>query len=382
MKYNMARPIVREARFDEKELAGIWPVLRQAFPVPYGACTLTECINMHRHKWLENPARTCDHVFGWVLESPTDGIVGFVGQVPVRIKVGERELVGASGTSFCTFPVYRNYSLMMLKPLMDWGDRHFLMTTTANQISAQVNQSFGMNMVRSMSYAPQLFWLFRPEAVVKWRLAQLKQKAWHRLAEKFPGAILLKRIARIGFVRHQRLKFECPKLSVEPVASFMEEFDELWHDNKNDYGITTVRDRVFLTWRHLQDTGVLGKTFVFACRDNGKMRGYVALQVLSGEVGCIPDLCMVTDLFYERVRRDVLHNLMNHAFDFARVNGCSGFAVMGYAKEVIEQLKTQRPYIRRSRTSGYWYKGPTQAMIGLSEKETWWPSGVDGDSNL
>ena len=377
-----ANIIVREARFDEKDLAAIWPLLRQAFPVPYTACTLAECIKMLKHRWLENPARTCDHVFGWVLESPTDGIVGFVGQVPVRIKVGEREIVGASGTSFCVLPAYQSYSLMLLRHLMDWGDRHFLITTTANQISAQVNQGFGMNMVQSTSFAPQLFWLFRPEVVVKWRLAQLESKVWHRLAENFPGAILLKGIARAGFRRHQRLNFKCPKLSVKPVVSFTEEFDELWYKNKNDYGITTIRDRAFLTWRHLQDSGILGKTFVFACRDDGKLRGYIALLVLSGEVGCIQDLCMVTDLLYERVRRDVLHNLMNHAFEFARANGCSGFAVMGYANEVIEELKTQRPYIRRSRTRGYWYKDPTQAMARLSEKETWWPSGVDGDSYL
>ena len=378
----MAKVTLREARFDEKDLAGIQTVLRQVFPVPYSACSLTDFVRMQKHKWVDNPARTRDHVFGWVLESPADGIVGFVGQVPVRVKIGEREIVGASGSSYSMLPAYRNYSLMLLKQLLDWGNRHFLMTTTANQISGELNQSLGLNIVQCMSFAPQLFWLVRPEAVVKWQLGQLRWKVCHRLTEQFPGASLLKGIARIWFVGHRRLKFKCPKLSVEPVVSFTEEFDELWENNKKDYGITTIRDRTFLTWRHLQDTGVLGRTFVFACRDNGKLRGYIALQALSGEVGCIPDHYVVTDLFYERARRDVLHNLMNHAFEFARANGCSGFGVSGYANEVIEQLKTQRPYIRRSRTSGYWYKDPTQTMAGLSENETWWPSRVDGDSNL
>ena len=137
----MARPIVREARFDEKDLAGIWMVLRQAFPVPYGACSLADFILAQNHKWLENPARTTDHVFGWVLESSTDGIVGFVGQVPVRIKITEQEIIGASGSAFSVLPAYRNYSLILSKPLMDWGNKHFLFNTTANEISSTLNKA-------------------------------------------------------------------------------------------------------------------------------------------------------------------------------------------------------------------------------------------------
>jgi len=379
---SMAKVSVREGRCDEKDLAGIWAVLRQVLEVPYSACSLTDFIRMQNHKWLDNPARTRDHVFGWVLESPTDGIVGFVGQVPVRIKIGEREFVGACGSSYGVLPAYRAYSLMLYKQLMDWGNKHPLLFTTANRMSSKLNEAMGMNKIPVRDFSHQLLWLLRPEVGVNWALSKSKWKAWHRLTEQFPGSYLLKGIARVWFVRHRRLRVKCPKLSVEPVVSFTEEFDDLWENNKKDYAITTVRDRAFLTWRHLRVTSVIGRTVVFACRDNGRMRGYIALQARSHESGYLRGHYVVTDLFYERTRKDVLYNLMNHAFEFAKAHGCSIFEVSGCSDEVAEELKTQWPYIRRDKSCSYWYKGLTNVTADPCDEKAWWPSGADGDSNL
>lgn len=378
----MSKVTLREARFDEADLSGIWTVLRQVLPVPYGSCSLTDFVRVYRHRWMDNPARSADHVLGWVLDSSTDGIVGFVGMVPVRMQIGGREIIGVCGSSYSVLPAYRAYSLSLYKQLMDLGDRHFLVTTTAGQIPSKLNQRMGMNKIPVMNFAQQLLWLVRPEVAVKWALGESRWKAWYRLAEQFPGASVLKGIARVWFVRHRRLRIKCPKLSVEPVVSFTKEFDELWENNKKDYGITTVRDQAFLTWRHLQITSALGRTFVFACRDNGRMRGYITLQARSQEAGYLTGHYVVTDLFYERARKDVLYNLMNHAFEFARAHGCSVFEVSNFGNEVVEELNTQRPYIRRNRACAYWYKAPTKAVAELCEKEAWWPSGADGDSNL
>jgi hypothetical protein len=73
---------------------------------------------------------------------------------------------------------------------------------------------------------------------------------------------------------------------------------------------------------------------------------------------------------------------MNHVFEFAKRNGCSVLEVSDFRNELVEELKRQRPYIRRSRPWTYWYKAPTKAITELCEKEAWWPSGIDGDSNL
>ena len=378
----LARPIIREAKFDENELAGILAVLRQALPVPFGACSLADFILAQNHKWLENPARTRDHVFGWVLESPADGIVGFVGMVPVRMKIGEQEIVGGSGSGLAVLPAHRNYSLLLSKQLFDWGNKHFLLSTTANEISSFLNEAIGMKQIPVKEFSQQLLWLLRPEVAVKEAIRRSRFKGLTGLTEQFPGAHLLKGIVRLGFSRHRRLRFTCPKLSVEPVVTFTEEFNDFWENNKKAYGVTAVRDCAFLTWRHLQVTSLVGKTFVFACRDRGQLRGYIALQARSPESGYIPGHYVVTDLFYERSRKDVLHNLMNYAFEFGEAKGCSIFHVSGYSNEVIDELKTQRPYIRRNKLCPCSYKSRADFEPTLCEEEQWWLSGADGDSNM
>jgi hypothetical protein len=378
----MPKVTLREARFDEADLSGIWTVLRQAHPVPYGSCSLTDFHQLCRHKWLDNPARGANHIFGWVLDSSTDGIVGFVGMVPVRMQVGATEVIGVCGSSYTVLPAYRAYSLSLYKKLIDGGDRHFLVTTTAGELPSKLNQKMGMKQIPVMNFSQQLLWLVRPEEVVKWALGQSKWDAWYKRAEQFPGTSVMKGVARVCFLKHRHLRIKCPKLPVEPVLSFTKEFDDLWEHNKKDYGIATVRDRAFLTWRHLQATNVVGRISVFACRDNGRMRGYIALQARSQEAGYLRGSYVVTDLFYERARKDVLYNLMNHAFEFARAQGCTVFTVSNVSNEVAEELNRQRPYIRRNRACPYWYKAPSKPLAELCEKEAWWPSGVDGDSNL
>jgi hypothetical protein len=249
-------------------------------------------------------------------------------------------------------------------------------------MSSKLNEAMGMNKIPVRDFPQQLLWLVRPEVAVNWVLNELKWKASHRLTERFPGAYLLKSIARVWFVKHRRLRIKCPKLSVEPVVSFTEEFDDLWENNKKDYAITTVRDQAFLTWRHLRVTSAIGRTFVFACRDNGRMRGYIALQARSHESGYLRGHYVVTDLFYERTRKDILYNLMNHAFEFAKAHGCSIFEMSNYSNEVVEELQTQWPYIRKDKPCSYWYKGLTNVTTKLCEEKAWWPSGADGDSNL
>ena len=50
--------------------------------------------------------------------------------------------------------------------------------------------------------------------------------------------------------------------------------------------------------------------------------------------------------------------------------------------KVVEELKTQRPYIRKDKSCPCFYKGRTDLEAKLSEEKRWWPSAADGDSNL
>lgn len=75
--------VCRMATLDDLE--GIWRVCAGAFPA-YAATTCEDFEALCRHRWLNNPARTADDPFGWVLQADSGEIVGFHGLVPARLQ--------------------------------------------------------------------------------------------------------------------------------------------------------------------------------------------------------------------------------------------------------------------------------------------------------
>jgi len=373
--------VVREAQFNRHDLEGMWGLFRSQLQA-YRTCSLSQFCALYDQLWLHNPARTSEDVIGWVLQTQERSIAGFIGILPVKLKIGDCEISAGAAHSWVVLPMHRAHSLSLYKALMSWAERRMLLTTTSRELAGKVHQRFGMNKIPVADFARQAFWLFKPEVALE---ATIARSGWKRCAEychRFPLNIVVKGLLRARFIGHQFAQFKCAKMAIEPVHAFGEEFDRLWEDNKNDFAITTVRDRKFLQWRHFQVPGVLGRTSVFACRDRGRIRGYVAVQVRRGEVTAVPNHYTVTDLFYERSCKDVFYNLLNQVFALARSGGCAVLEVSDFSGEVMAELERLHPYIRQSRAWTYWYKAPTSAIAETCATQAWWPSGIDGDSNL
>ncbi len=378
----MSKIRLREAQFNEADLEQIWHLLRQQFQ-SYASSTLSEFRELCRHAWLDNPARGPEHVFGWVLESSSKEIGGFLGLVAVKMKIGNHAVAGGAAHAWAVSPAFRASSLGLYRELFaSWGSRNFLLNTTASAQTTRVHEKSVMQKIPISSINQRLLWLVRPEVLVGWVLNKPEWK-WLGVVTQYPPfSQILTGAARIWYVRHRRLKFHSQRLPVDQVTYFSDEFDRLWEDNKKDYDITVVRDRAFLDWCHLKMPGRLGQNFVFACRDEGKVLGYIAIREKNPEMGLFPGYFSVVDLFYERRRRDVLLNLLNHAFEFAKTCGCSVFEVARISPEILAELSRQRPYVVDPPGWSYWYKAPSEDLAEICRTASWWPSGVDGDAGL
>jgi hypothetical protein len=148
------------------------------------------------------------------------------------------------------------------------------------------------------------------------------------------------------------------------------------------YRVIGVRDRATLNWRHFRIPSVIGRTVIFACRESGRLAGYLALQERNGTAGDPPGLFAVTDMFYDRQRADVLQSLFNAAFDYAESRNGAIFQVSHMSKELADRLSPQRPYVRPLQGWGYWYRAPLEAIAKICESQEWWPSASDGESNI
>ena len=408
-------------RFAEMDdVRGIWEVCSRAF-APYAACSFEEFEELCRHRWLNNPFRTKNDPLGWVLEAESGRIVGFHGLVPVSLWIGDRSHPAVSPTTWAADPGYGKAGLALLTTYLNWGTDRFLLNTTANAITSAMHEGShaGMKKIPIDDFDQRLLWVVDFKALLRWKIRESQAPEMvRRAAGSAAGLAVMGALAPFAFgllggggaalraaFGGMRIKFDCPPLQVEPIAKFGPEFDGLWDRLKHNYAVTVERTAAFLNWRHLNLPRLLGRSCALACRENGKLLGYVALREPSTTA---PGHWIVTDLFYDTHRPAVLHNLMNAAFDFAVARSASVIEMFGFHPALNRELMAQNPYVlrraqlerlgrgaslasllaelkphsRKISSSTYWYRAPNAELDRICSTGRWWPSGVDGDLNL
>ena len=202
-----------------------------------------------------------------------------------------------------------------------------------------------------------------------------------------------------------RIHYAGRNLQIEPIARFGPEFDALWERLRGRYAVTMERTAAFLNWRHIDPPLLLGRSFALACRDEGKLVGYVALRAPTNTV---PGHFIMTDLFYDDAIPEALPSLLNAAFEFAAAQSATVFEVFGFHPSLNRGLHEQHPYVlhrseleligraaslrslltlfnprwRKAESASYWYRAPNPEIEQICATGAWWPSGVDGDLNL
>jgi amino acid adenylation domain-containing protein len=412
----------------QDDLEGIWRVCARAF-LPYADASFADFRELSDHRWLNNPCRTEDDPLGWVLETETGQIVGFHGIVPTRVWVGGQRVPAIAPTTWAADPGYGRQGLVLLSTYLNWGRDRFLLNTTANAITSAMHESShsGMRRIPLEGFDQRLLWVHDFKPLVRWKVGQRDaQGRSGSLAGGLAGRAIASRIGAAlagtgaafalgvpgGFaaamrasIGRSRIDFACRELPIEKVDRFGQEFDELRERLRHNYAVTTERSSVVLNWRHINPPRLVGRSYALACRDGGRLEGYVALREPTTTA---PGHMIVTDLFYDPARPDVMRNLLNAAFRFAVAQGASVLEIFGFHPSLNQELQTQRPYqlqrlqleqfgrqssfrtlagILRRRggdtpSATYWYRAPTPELAQVCASGAWWPSGIDGDLNL
>jgi hypothetical protein len=311
----------------------------------------------------------------------------------------------------------------MLSEYMNWGRDRFLLNTTANAITGTIHASgaYGMRPIPLPDFDRRLLWILDFKALVRWKVSQgrARQSGWlRRLASSRAGQGTLAlaapfalgvtggmRAALFAALRGMRVRYACRPLQIEPIAHFGPEFDALWDRLKGRYAVTVERTAAFLNWRHIDLPPLLGRSFALACRDDGRLVGYVALRAPANTV---PGHFVMTDLFYDDAIPEALPNLINAAFEFAVSQWASVFEVFGFHPSLNHGVRDQRPYVlrrselerigrgvslrmlltvldprwREAESATYWYRAQNAELDRICSAGSWWPSGIDGDLNL
>ncbi len=109
------------------------------------------------------------------------------------------------------------------------------------------------------------------------------------------------------------------KCSVQRVSVVDRDIDVLWERAKNRYGIMTVRDCRFLTWRYLDKPGDSYDIFLARDRDENPA-GYIVVKVSEsggGSTGYIVDILSVNSIVDKFLLRTALLYFISKKVDFS-----------------------------------------------------------------
>jgi hypothetical protein len=190
--------------------------------------------------WDRNPAFDEAFARGWLLRED-DAIVGFLGAIPWRFRLGGQDTTVFAGTTWRVLPEYRGSSIALKRRQMDeHGDVLHLSTTPRAEVE---------RLLKVLGYLP-----LRQASGIEFHsdiILNFEKLLRVKLNGRRSARMLAKRAAApletIQLLRTRRLR-RCAHENVRRLARADGAFDELWERTKDRFSSTHVRTADVVNW--------------------------------------------------------------------------------------------------------------------------------------
>ena len=215
-------------------------------------------------------------------------IVGFLGQIPVRVCAAGREILAAQGADMGILEEYRRLdTFLMLIRASILNLEKAGVTLTYGTANADATHTLAALLGQQTVAAVPL--LVRP------------------LDATIPALILS------AFARTAAFVTRCGEASVQAglrltrLTRFDDRFDRFWQRTRNDYPIMLVRDAAYLNWRYVDTAGGRYERIAIEQAASGEIEGYAVLGLTQREDRLRGRFCeLVTARFGARHAADAL----------------------------------------------------------------------------
>ncbi len=334
------------------------------------------------HRYLENPFKKPNGSIGFVIESQDGQVVGFKGEIPLRLQFHEESFPVSAISSWVVDPEYRNYSLLLFKEFLEKNKDCFIFATSSNMAASTVYRTIGeFDRNPEPEYEKRLMWWINPKKVLKHKMRQ--KNGFYKILTREPVLNIFSWMIKAKkAVFRSEITLEDKRINVERILRFDRDIDSFMEENKEKFGIFHYRNSQILNWRHMDIPVTKGKSYGFVYRDDkGHIEGYLVVRHVPPPEG-FPGYYLVTDIMYDPGREKVLNGLISASYIFAKNNGGSLFEISGYSQTIMNYLLRFNPTIKMRPNCTYWYKAPNRELATICKNENWWSSGIDGDLNL
>ena len=333
--------------------------------------------------WQSNPAVIAGSkapCLGWVLESE-DGIVGYLGSVPLLYQFGDRTLSAVTTTSLAVEPTYRTLTASLISPFFHQKDVDLYLATSATEVVGSITRAFKGEFVPQREYGTVLFWVLDPV-----RFASVVQKriwahgALGEISEKVVSMALR------GDIGLRRRWPRCPTNGLQVtnihVRDIGQEFEGLWLQKLAERKrLLAFRTPAVLRW-HFDIPEDRRTTRVLCCHSGGRLLGYAIIQSeAEGDTGL--QRSILADMLLENDDPRVATRLLVEAYEYAKGIGSHILEVFGFPQFIRDICLGWKPYSREYPACPFLYKASDQALHAeLAYENAWYACPYDGDTTL
>lgn len=308
---------------------------------------------------------------------------GFLGNVPVRMRLGDKGIVGAAMRAMGVEPGFTSSSFALLARFLAQTQPKVFLNTSANRAICPLLLQAGFKPIPQPYLNQSLFWILQARQLLLDYLRGVGlPSAFSKIIANL-GAPLLK----VETVMRQR-KFHtaCRRAHIVKIKpeNLNQEFDRLWLEfaKKNPGKLLTDRSQGSLRWHFSEGNKTILHPHIFAYRSRGKLCGYLATGVETSPRTGIRR-CRVVDLVVPSGRKIVIRQLLQRAYTDAIQSGSHLFELTGFSGVVRQVALQANPYVKKYDYPRFWYATGDPALDHrLRKARSWYTSPFDGDATL
>lgn len=228
--------------------------------------------------WNRNPAMSKGIDRGWILRCKDGGVVGFVGNIPIRYYIKGQERTACCITSWYVGEEYSKRSLELLIPFIKQKVPALLLDTTPIEKVVKILLQLGFRSLEKK-------WLKR-DVFYPTDMAEF----WNFLAGRFGSNRVITVFFKLAglfvipAVKFYQIvcKFRLPAINKKYTFSEIKRFDKsyalLWDKLKEKYDVLAVRNETTLNWFFFGSNDISSSRKVIELRCDDALIGYVAVK--------------------------------------------------------------------------------------------------------
>lgn len=334
--------------------------------------------------WRANPAcgkTQVEHPIGWVLEAERE-IVGYLGNISLLYRYGDRTLTAVAGHGLVVEPAYRAVSLTLSAAFYRQKAVDLYLTTTAIEATGKIARAFKSEPLPQTDYETVLFWVLQPYAFAQ---ALMKKLGVGPALSKMGSLVAAAAVGTDTILRRRRPRLSSGSFMVKEIGvhEIGDEFQALWTQRLNERPqLLADRSPAVLRW-HFAIPGDTGSARVLCCHNNGELLGYAVFRDEPPNRVSGMRRSILADMLAKHDDPAVLSALWVAAYKHAKKAGSHIFEVSGFPQNVRRVCSEWNPYRRKHPSCPFYYKAADPMLHKtFSDEMAWYASPFDGDTTL